>query len=429
MVWYDHFSFEELTIEGRAFMTLAGGSEDKYNTAKANLAASIDTYNRSLADAEIERLGEIYNFVKDIKEDVQAIRGYVATEQKGYLRFFQFHSSLGKAKFLLEESLLKWMNLPPDYATKQYHRCKYDDCIAQKTPGTCEWLRTNTDFQNWVDVGGKPLLWVRGESGCGKSYVTAQAVKEIEVTPNISSQISKNYTIFFFCSKTMLSDSERSFLGVVKSLLFQLWSATKNDAKLFNTWKEATETVTSDNVDIIKTLAAMSFKIYEISGISTRIVIDALDESTEPETLTRQILLLVQKMKSAGKALISSRYPHSFIDAIVNESASDVCPIHLDGSLNRTDIGYHVRDMLKQARKNHKFQGDDVFIDKIAQKLEAKADGMYILIVLTNDNLILGFYGHPCKFKGLSMTTVNGNSKPILTRKLRDSLPILIIYI
>ncbi|KAK4919281.1 hypothetical protein LTR66_016809 [Elasticomyces elasticus] len=90
-----------------------------------------------------------------------------------------------------ENELVKaWVNGAPrdDYI---------DICLANRSPGTCEWLQQSSTFQKWsspefTDDAPK-FLWIHGPPGIGKTFISASIFTELEKS-------ASDTTVAFFWS-------------------------------------------------------------------------------------------------------------------------------------------------------------------------------------------------------------------------------------
>ena len=88
----------------------------------------------------------------------------------------------------------------------------FNNILADRHPGTCEWLFRNEKFRTWAAEGSKlPVLWLNGKHGAGKSFLCASAIDHIR-----SSSPSKR-TAFQFLTKDSVSRAQ-----LLRNLAYQL---------------------------------------------------------------------------------------------------------------------------------------------------------------------------------------------------------------
>ncbi|KAK8852333.1 vegetative incompatibility protein HET-E-1 [Apiospora arundinis] len=89
----------------------------------------------------------------------------------------------------------------------------YEDNLCIKTPGTCKWILEHPTFQEWKGADcERPILWLNGKHGSGKTYLCASVVDAI------SSEESQKGIAFLFINKGQ--DWPRSYL--LRTLTYQL---------------------------------------------------------------------------------------------------------------------------------------------------------------------------------------------------------------
>jgi hypothetical protein len=349
-------------LEGRLVITTVGISEDN-QTAKKNLEKAIELYNQSLEDRGIEVIGAMYYILEDVREDTRKTR-IRATLSK-------FPDLLELSKDELEKRLLSWLQLSLD--AKSGNRNKYDHCAIKRTKGTCEWLLKIQEFKEWRDndESASRVLWMHGQSGSGKSFATAYALRLIYELKTKSESFSKYQTIFFFCSN--LGSTKQTSIEILKSLLFQLWTTTNDLPAYSQTWDRVMEPMFDDEA-LLEALETVIQWLFAASKRQTRIFIDAVDECDEDGRLIDAILKLLDKTKPACKAFLSSRIDRGSSAAKLGQSS--IPQIRLDGFVNGRDIENHIYIKLEEARKSDQFLGDRDLLKKIADKLQTRADGM-----------------------------------------------------
>ena len=112
--------------------------------------------------------------------------------------------------------------LPPDDPVARFRKCLFltDPSIDRKdlikikgerVPGTCEWIEENEIYQHWLCDDTKPLLWIWGGPGKGKTMLSIHL-----------SQIKERdtQTIYYFCAAG--DDKRNTATAVLRGLLWRL---------------------------------------------------------------------------------------------------------------------------------------------------------------------------------------------------------------
>ncbi|PSK46267.1 hypothetical protein B9Z65_5235 [Elsinoe australis] len=84
--------------------------------------------------------------------------------------------------------------------------------VANRVPGTCEWVRTQDSYANWMSTGG--LLWVNGKPGAGKSTVMRFVQDDLR-----NREADRVLTHFFDARNNGL---QRTRTGLLRKLVYQL---------------------------------------------------------------------------------------------------------------------------------------------------------------------------------------------------------------
>ena len=83
---------------------------------------------------------------------------------------------------------------------------------GRRVPGTCEWIREDPNFQQWLE-GTRPFLWICGSPGKGKTMLSVFLVEELKQKQSVMS---------YFCTS---GDANRNnATAVLRSLLWQITS-------------------------------------------------------------------------------------------------------------------------------------------------------------------------------------------------------------
>lgn len=81
---------------------------------------------------------------------------------------------------------------------------------GRRVPGTCEWIREDPNYQQWLD-GTRQLLWICGSPGKGKTMLSVFLVEELKQKQSVMS---------YFCTS---GDANRNnATAVLRSLLWQI---------------------------------------------------------------------------------------------------------------------------------------------------------------------------------------------------------------
>jgi Cdc6-like AAA superfamily ATPase len=132
----------------------------------------------------------------------------------------------------------KWKPASPDYidARESLKPSNYEDyrdeLLFKRHEGSCTWLLDDKRYKAWAEEEEeekrKPILWISGGPGCGKSVLSSFLCKEI--FPNQESQPAVAY---FFCDDK--DERLRTAQAILTALLYQLLEQLPRVAEHFRT--------------------------------------------------------------------------------------------------------------------------------------------------------------------------------------------------
>jgi hypothetical protein len=100
-----------------------------------------------------------------------------------------------------------------------YPRDMYRRIAKLRVPGTGDWVRNERLFQKWIGECDKPVLWISGSPGNGKTFIAQNIIAFLQEQPlNFPSPISVGY--FFFRDS---DPKTRSFHLALRDMAFQIY--------------------------------------------------------------------------------------------------------------------------------------------------------------------------------------------------------------
>ncbi|KAJ6028546.1 hypothetical protein N7540_004122 [Penicillium herquei] len=179
----------------------------------------------------------------------------------------------------------------------------HNDISENRTPGTGEWLLEHEEFRSWEQKKKPALLWLEGNAGSGKTYLTSNVVDHIHET----SEVSNKGFAFFYCARNEPRRARGA--SILQSIVRQL-SATMKDPGYFQShikdaYKKAFSKGNIFRFEQCKRLIQACLGQYE----STTLIIDAIDEcdlATRAKTIDALRSFMVNTERPV-KIFISSR--------------------------------------------------------------------------------------------------------------------------
>ena len=216
-----------------------------------------------------------------------------------------------------------------------------DVMIEDNSPGTCEWILSSSEFEEWLS-GSHNILWIQGQPGAGKTVVAkflyrqlcgvfeVDAAKSGAHIPHwasiASSGLSRPRQIFayFFDVNSPLRNSG---LSVLHSLIFQVLSTKQNLFKYLHGKSVFSKPEQGDFSQWAEVLSAI---LRDPSLEGTIIVLDALDEC-EPAS-QHEIFDVLSALADQAKIrlLVTSRPQDGFQPDLLLDLSGCVENVNLD---------------------------------------------------------------------------------------------------
>lgn len=199
--------------------------------------------------------------------------------------------------------------------------------------GTNAWFLNHKSFRNWCN-GHYPYLWIHGVSGCGKTVLSSQVIKELD----------EDCLYFFFDFRDI---RKQTLNDVLRTLIHQLLlkrPETKSALRPFYSHFVHKMPSTGD--------LKRAFDDMMTAADSIPIIFDALDEAklTEVDALLRWIIEMCS-CQGAGKTrvLMTSRSDQPNIRAMLQPEVVPRYIIRIGGHLIQKDIHKLVCTKLEKA--------------------------------------------------------------------------------
>lgn len=166
------------------------------------------------------------------------------------------------------KKIMKWLH-HPDPAESHNAACH----ARNKNIKTGRWFLDGKDFKNFRKAP-RSLLFLHGNSGCGKTILCSTIIEELRALSNEDTQI----VAFWYYQK---NDKQRTSLdNLVRALISQIiFPSSLVPPVLVGFWKPK-KRETPKTTDLVQILQKI---LIECTHRDTYIVIDALDESEESE--------------------------------------------------------------------------------------------------------------------------------------------------
>ncbi|KAF0317299.1 hypothetical protein K4K61_000223 [Colletotrichum sp. SAR11_59] len=302
-----------------------------------------------------------------------------------------------------------------------------------RTPGTCDWILEDPSLKAWL-AGDIRFLWVAGNPGTGKSYLTSRLVSWGQELLN--NQETTSMMGYFFFKQN--NPESRSMTQALRDMAYQI-----SEQDVFYGKQLIREVATSDE---IKTVSSAFRKLLVEPCVPDRwkrhiyVLIDGLDEA-EPREVTEFLSLLDDLNQQSAEftrvqvALIGRPSLSDDInDYIGNDSTGgqQLRTIHVTPDRNSSDIVSYIVEGVNSARILRGSTED--FKENIIEAMVKQVDGLFILAkfmlaelsrIRHPRRIIESLQSYPKEINGMLKKAVLGFSASITQEEADDLNEIL----
>lgn len=271
--------------------------------------------------------------------------------------------------YAISGSLKTWLRAP-DPSTN------YNRAIQQRHPGTGLWFLQSETFADW-SVEGNGFLWLHGLAGCGKTVLSSIIIEHLQKELNSS---DTNLLYFFFD----FNDKEKqSHENMIRTFIQQLYVQEEASRHIL---EQLSKRYTGRNEQPSLASLEDTFANMLSQAAHTRVVIDALDESSQQRHTLEWLHRIFAGQSIAPNKLnviITSRREYDIESAFLKwVPERNVLPIEAD-DVNK-DISDFVHSQIQLDPRLERWkERPDVQIE-IKSKLIEKANGMYATLLFWN---------------------------------------------
>ncbi|OPB41134.1 hypothetical protein A0O28_0108310 [Trichoderma guizhouense] len=239
-----------------------------------------------------------------------------------------------------------------------------------RTPRTCEWLLNHSRFIEWERSSYSSMLWLQGNVGAGKSFLTSKVIDYLSATRQQEAEYDEGFA-YFYCSR---SDPERRQTKyILRSYVSQLARVpnhpTMTEKNIYTIYLKARKEKRG-----LSTIECETALIELINFYSrTILVLDALDECEMDtrETLARVLRNLVDKGGGTVKVFIASRK-----EADIEEYLGLRKLVEISTADNKEDIEKYVEEEVAKVSGIWRSVSAEVK-EQVKKTIGEKSDGMF----------------------------------------------------
>ncbi|GKT56135.1 NACHT and TPR domain-containing protein [Colletotrichum tofieldiae] len=314
-----------------------------------------------------------------------------------------------------------------------YPEDTYSALNRTRTRGTCDWILEDPSLKDWL-AGNIRFLWISGNPGTGKSYLTSRLVSWGQDLLN--KQETNNMMGYFFFRQN--NPESRSMTQALRDIAYQI-----SEQDVFYGKQLIREVSTSDE---IKTVSSAFRKLLVEPCVPDKwkrhvyVLMDGLDEADPREV--REFLSLLDDLNQQSEygtrvqvALIGrTTLSDDIMDYLGNDTTGgqQLRTLHVTPDRNSSDIVSYIVEGVNSARILRGSTED--FKESIIETMTKQVDGLFILakFMLAELNrirhprrIIDSLQSYPKEINGMLRKAVLGFSSSITQEEADDLNEIL----
>ena len=240
----------------------------------------------------------------------------------------------------------------------------HDKLSASIVEGTGIWFQKHDLYQQWKASASSTVFWVKGKPGCGKSVLAALTLDELKGLQTDDIAVSH-----FYCDSSNPERSRYRYLltTILKQISVQSPRLDHNLEKMYNMESLVQDRGPGAN-EVEKILPAV------FSGFRQAfMVIDGLDELSEPERFLRYLPSLLHETTSTLRIIVFSR------EYLPMQNAFKECrQLSVDSGANTEDIKMFISSKLSADDPDW----DPALLEVVKAVLLDKAESMFLYVSL-----------------------------------------------
>ncbi|KAK8091770.1 hypothetical protein PG997_002131 [Apiospora hydei] len=269
-------------------------------------------------------------------------------------------------------NMLRWISPVP-------YQSDLENILSTRLVGTCEWLITHPQYEEWKLMSTSTTLWLHGIPGAGKTRLTSKVIEDVINTASIQESVA-----YFFCDRGQ--EDRREPLSVLQSLVRQLTCPRVGNQVMPCTQAKYLEKKNRGFAANHLTLDECRDLLAELTSnyAQSTFIIDGLDECNEH---TRRILMetierTLERSTQLVKVFIASRD-----DQDIKEQYGGGENLSIRACHNQGDINTYVTTRMEQTKWCRE-QMSRQTRDKIQEIFRRKSNRMFQWAALHINDLL-----------------------------------------
>ncbi|KAK1246095.1 hypothetical protein MKX07_005164 [Trichoderma sp. CBMAI-0711] len=239
-----------------------------------------------------------------------------------------------------------------------------------RTPTTCEWLLKHPKFLEWEESDCSSTLWLQGNVGAGKSFLTSKVIDHLSATSQQQTEYDEGFA-YFYCSRSDPVRQETKH--ILRSYISQLArvpnSSTMMEKNIHKLYLKAKQEQRGFSTAECETALTELVNFYR----RTTFVLDALDECEREsrEALAHILRNLVDIGEGTVKVFIASRKEDDIEEYLGSQKL-----IAISTADNKNDIEKYIDSEVSKVGGAWRSVSADVK-EQVIRTIGEKSDGMF----------------------------------------------------
>ncbi|KAJ4854400.1 NACHT domain-containing protein [Trichoderma breve] len=390
--WYGNVSnvlIDESTLDGAALSGMKSELEKRlvelYKALLLYQMKSVCSYHRNRG----------YGFLRDlIKLDNWAdAEVYGSQQSRSRLELIANHAKTQESEIrsiakALEEQLRRQISAEDQTCLRELwshdpytEKKRIEDTKGGFLQDSFNWILENGHFCRWFEDPNRPLLWIRGDPGKGKTMLLCGIVD------NLQKLAPSSLVSFFFCQAT--DERINNSISVLRGLIFSLVDQQRH------LLKHLREHYARQGKSLFEPPSAW----YALSDIlrsllselnnnqkPTCLLVDALDECVN-EDMSRLLDFIVKMSNEFPyvKWVVSSRNWPQIIDKLESLGPQAQLSLELNANSVASAVQIYIKQKVSQLSESKGYKKDRE--EAVRKYLQENADGTFLWVALVCQNL------------------------------------------
>ncbi|KAJ4477612.1 ankyrin repeat-containing domain protein [Lentinula lateritia] len=251
-----------------------------------------------------------------------------------------------------EKMIHKWLGAPDS----SINLCT---ALDKKTSGTGNWIFHDPQYIHWMKQGG--MLWIQGKAGSGKTILLSTLIESLQTDP-------QKLVAYHYFDTRDTTGAKSSYQGLLASILQQLGSSNSRIHPALKVLHQSSKTglmyAKPSNKSMENAIKTIINDLQSEGPVC--VVLDALDECNENNSLQKFCTNLVSDMRNLWLAVTSRHLPDIHWGARIL--------ISLDIENTSGDIDVYLATKIAEDFQDFK---SEPFKVEVKKALKTKAEGVF----------------------------------------------------